>query len=71
MAKLAVTIITLNEAQNLPDCIRSVSFADDVLVVDSGSTDQTVAIARELGARVIEGSERAGPQRPPGFALSR
>ncbi len=64
MAKLAVTIITLNEAQNLPDCIRSVSFADDVLVVDSGSTDQTVAIARELGARVIENPW-------PGFAAQR
>lgn len=64
MPRLAVTIITLNEAQDLPDCLRSVSFADDVLVVDSGSTDRTVEIAREMGARVIENPW-------PGFAAQR
>lgn len=64
MPRLAVTIITLNEAQDLPDCLRSVSFADDVLVVDSGSTDRTAAIAREMGARVIENPW-------PGYAAQR
>lgn len=64
MPRLAVTIITLNEARDLPDCLRSVSFADDILVVDSGSTDRTVEIAREMGARVIENPW-------PGFAAQR
>ncbi|MCM2277703.1 MAG: glycosyltransferase family 2 protein [Oligoflexia bacterium] len=50
---LSVTIITLNEEENIGRAIRSVSFADEVVVVDSGSQDQTVEIARGLGARVI------------------
>ncbi|MCM2323606.1 MAG: glycosyltransferase family 2 protein [Oligoflexia bacterium] len=50
---LSVTIITLNEEENIARAIRSVRWADEVLVVDSGSVDGTVAIARELGARVL------------------
>jgi len=51
---LTVTIIAVNEADRIESAIRSVSFADEVLVVDSGSTDDTVSVARSLGARVIE-----------------
>lgn len=50
---LAVTIITLNEAANIEACLASVAWADDILVVDSGSTDDTVARARAAGARVV------------------
>ena len=50
---LSLVVITLNEAARLEKCLRSVPFADEILVVDSGSTDGTVALARELGARVI------------------
>ena len=50
---LSAVIITLNEEKALPKCLESVSFADDIVVVDSGSTDRTVAIAEEYGARVI------------------
>lgn len=50
---LSVTIITLNEEKNLPRALESVRWADEILVVDSGSTDKTVEIARKLGARVI------------------
>ena len=53
MAKLSVTVITLNEASNIEDCLASVAWADDVLVVDSGSTDGTPDLARAKGARVI------------------
>jgi glycosyltransferase involved in cell wall biosynthesis len=45
---------TLNEARNLRECLASVAWSDDVVVVDSGSKDDTAAIARELGARVVD-----------------
>jgi glycosyltransferase involved in cell wall biosynthesis len=50
---LSVTIIARDEADRIAAAIRSVSFADEVLVLDSGSTDDTVAVAESLGARVI------------------
>lgn len=51
---LGLAVITKNEERNIERCLRSVSFATEVVVVDSLSTDETVAIARRLGARVIE-----------------
>lgn len=50
---LSLAIITLNEERNIERCIRSVPWADDIVVVDSGSTDRTVEIAKSLGARVF------------------
>jgi glycosyltransferase involved in cell wall biosynthesis len=50
---LSVAIITLNAASQLEDCLKSARFADDIVVVDSGSTDGTQALAERLGARVI------------------
>ena len=50
---LSVCIITYNEEENLPRCLASVAFADDIVVVDSHSTDRTVDIARQAGCRVI------------------
>lgn len=52
-APISLAIICLNEAQNIERCIRSVPFADDVVVVDSGSTDGTREIAERAGARVF------------------
>lgn len=51
-AKCSVTIITFNEERNLRDCLRSVSWADEIVLVDSGSTDTTVTIAREFTDKV-------------------
>ena len=51
--QLSVTIITLNEERRIGKCIKSVSFADEIIVVDSGSQDRTVEIAEQAGARVI------------------
>jgi len=50
---LSVAVITCNEADRIADCLQSVGFADERVVVDSGSTDDTVAIARQFGARII------------------
>jgi glycosyltransferase involved in cell wall biosynthesis len=50
---LSVAIITRNAAHQLAACLDSVTFADDVIVVDSGSDDATVEIARHHGARVL------------------
>lgn len=50
---LSVILITKNEAANIRACLESVSFADEIVVVDSGSTDGTAEIARSMGARVF------------------
>jgi len=52
--RLSVALITHDEELNLPDCLASVAWADEIVIVDNGSSDRTVAIARERGARVIE-----------------
>ncbi len=49
---ISVLILTLNEQDNLPRCLESVKFSDDVVVYDSFSTDRTVEIAKEFGATV-------------------
>lgn len=53
MTPLSACLITFNEADRIEGAVRSLSFCDEVVVVDSGSTDGTVAIAEALGARVI------------------
>lgn len=49
---LSVAIITKNEEQNIRDCLASVTFAEQVVVVDSGSTDKTLEIASEFGCDI-------------------
>jgi glycosyltransferase involved in cell wall biosynthesis len=62
--KLSATIITFNEAENIRAACESVAWADEVLVVDSESSDATAEIARACGARVVV--------RPwPGFAAQK
>ena len=51
---ISAIVPTYNESASIRACLQSVSFADEILVVDSFSTDDTVAIARELGARVVQ-----------------
>ncbi|SFC37785.1 Glycosyltransferase involved in cell wall bisynthesis [Polaromonas sp. OV174] len=60
MASLSVTVITKNEAHNIEACLRSVMFANQLVVLDSGSTDETVEIARSLGAEVSVSSDWLG-----------
>lgn len=61
---LSVTIITLNAAAQLEACLQSAGFADEIVVVDSGSNDGTQALAERYGARVIQQSWLGfGPQK--------
>ena len=53
MVPLSAVLITRNEEDTLGDAIESVRFCDEIVVVDSGSTDRTETIARERGARVL------------------
>jgi glycosyltransferase involved in cell wall biosynthesis len=53
-SSLSACIITYNEADRIEACLRSLSFCDELLVVDSHSSDATRALAAALGARVIE-----------------
>ncbi len=66
MSKLSVLILTYNEEKNIADCIESALFADEILLIDSGSTDATQVIAEGLGARVV-----AHPMQTGGFAAQR
>ncbi len=58
--KLSVIIITKNEAANIQACLDSVKFANEWIIVDSGSTDGTVELARKAGATVIETADWPG-----------
>jgi glycosyltransferase involved in cell wall biosynthesis len=51
---ISILILTCNEQDNLPVCLDSVAWADDVLVLDSFSTDRTLDIARSRGVRVLQ-----------------
>jgi glycosyltransferase involved in cell wall biosynthesis len=50
---ISLVVITRNAEHQIVNCLRSVPFATDIVVVDSGSTDQTVTVAKNLGARVF------------------
>jgi glycosyltransferase involved in cell wall biosynthesis len=62
---LSVILITRNEAHNLEGCLESVAFADEWIVVDSGSTDGTREIAERWGAKVVSTSDW------PGFGMQK
>jgi glycosyltransferase involved in cell wall biosynthesis len=54
MLPLSVILITKNEANDIERCLRPLQSAQEIIVLDSGSSDGTVELARSLGARVIE-----------------
>lgn len=70
--RLSVILITHNEAENIVDCLASVAFADEWIVLDSGSTDDTVALARAAGARVEVSADWPGfgPQKNRALELA-
>jgi glycosyltransferase involved in cell wall biosynthesis len=66
---VSVIVITRNEAANIADCLASVAFCDQRIVVDCGSEDDTAALARQSGARV-EMHDFVGFGAQKNFALS-
>ena len=58
--RLSVVMIAKDAADLLPDCLDSVSWADEIIVLDSGSTDNTVELARRLGAQVYTHTDWRG-----------
>lgn len=72
LTHLSVIIITCNEQANIRACIESVGFANEVIVLDSGSTDDTVALAKAAGAvvHVRQDWPGFGPQKNRALALA-
>ena len=62
--RISACLIVQDEQQDMAGALESVSFCDEIVVVDGGSTDRTIEIAREHGAKVIENPW-------PGFAAQR
>lgn len=69
---LSAVLITYNTGDQLETCLRSLAFADEIVVVDSGSDDATRDVARRCGARVVEEAWRGfGPQKRYAVELAR
>lgn len=66
---ISVCIISYNEESNIKDCLESVRWADEIIVVDSGSTDRTREIAESIGAKVVH-HKWEGYVNQKNFALS-
>lgn len=73
MPSLSLIVITKNEEEAISRCLSSVNFADDIVVVDSGSTDRTVELARAHGAHVVITNDWPGfgPQKTRALNLAR
>src|SRR5258708_4824727 len=54
MSTISVVISAYNEEKNIKDCLESVKWADEIIVVDNSSIDKTVEIAKKMGAEVIK-----------------
>src|SRR5438105_2784481 len=54
MLKLTAIIIAKNSEGLIEECLKSVSFCDESLVIDGGSKDKTISVAKKMGAKVIE-----------------
>lgn len=71
MERLTVVVITLNEEKNIERCLQSVRWADEIVVVDSHSSDRTIELAKKYAGTIVQ-HEYDGdiPQRERGFAIA-
>lgn len=67
---LSVTVICQNEAEKIEECLKSISFADEIIVVDSGSTDETIAICEKYTRNIFH-QQWLGMNGQKAFALSK
>jgi glycosyltransferase involved in cell wall biosynthesis len=72
MNAISATIITKNEETNIGDCLASIEFVNERVVLDSGSTDRTIEIARSMGAVLVQSSDWPGfgPQKNRALACA-
>jgi glycosyltransferase involved in cell wall biosynthesis len=71
MASLSVCIITRNEELNIKDCLETVKWADEIIIVDSESTDNTLAIAKQYTDRIfVNPYKGCGPQKKQALELA-
>lgn len=69
MNKISATIITKNEEKNIERCLKSISWVDEIIVIDSGSTDKTLEICKKYNCNIIE-TEWLGFGRTKKFAVN-
>ncbi len=70
MRKLSVVIVVKNEEKNVLRCLESVQWADEIIVVDSGSTDNTINICEDFGVKLIR-TKWQGFGKTKAFAFSK
>src|SRR5512147_2357003 len=71
MEKLTVIVLTLNEERNIAECLEGVRWADQIILVDSGSSDRTVEIAGRYTSNIVKVNWRGyGAARNAGLARS-
>ena len=68
--RLAILILTYNEEKNIGPCMDSAAFADEIIIIDSGSTDQTAAIVAEKGGKIVVHPMTDGFAAQRNFALT-
>ncbi len=70
LPKISVTIITHNEEENIENCLKSIKWADEIVVVDSFSADKTLAICKKYKAKIIK-SKWLGYSRQKNLAIDK
>jgi glycosyltransferase involved in cell wall biosynthesis len=71
MSKISVVITVLNEQKRIQDCLESIKWADEIVIVDDGSTDKTVAIAQKYTDKIIPHKSEGYVEPSRNFAISK